>query len=266
MSLVAQALVVATHGVLNGRTWAGDRVLMQPIMPIDEVLAGAGDAQKPVLAVFCESTKAETEGREAQGNMVRAELKVFVYICPGRVDTGDMSEFQLDSTTAGLSLNMVGRQIDAALMASSGLWIDAWRKMVIKITEREARYILVEIENGIRVPTMEICYRVDTVPEPDFGNPMTVAWQKLDSALRQTAEGVTLANLFKAMIEEPAGLPDYVDLVNNHGLTPAGLVGTGLGPVTPAAVDDDGFTVPLEGVDFNSEFDIVTPDPGSFGP
>ena len=259
MSLVSQALVSLTRYVLLGNTWAADRVLEQPVEPIDDLLRGADGAQKPVLAVYVESAKMEVVGRETQGRKGMLDLKVFVYIAPGTTELPEGTAFTLDGRQAGLTLNVVGRQVDAALHFGSDAWISVWRKFVVSVDEREVRYMLVEVENGVKIPTMEICYRCSTIPDPEFGTPVYGAWLALDTALRTAGgEKAVLADLFKAMIENPAGMPDYQDLQVNFGLTDAALAATGLGPV-PGATDDDEETVELEDITNDGDA-IITPE------
>lgn len=256
MSLVSQALVTLTHYVLAGATWADDRIAEQPIDPISDLLRSAASAQKPVIAVYTESMKMQVSGRQTQGEAGDAELKIFVYVAPGKTELPTGTAFSLDGRTAGLTLNVVGRQIDAALHGANDDWISVWRKFVTKISERETRYVLVEVENAVKIPAMEICYRCDTIPDPDFGKPLYGAWLMLDAALRTAGgEKAILADLFKDMIENPTGLPSYELLQRNFELTEAGLVATGLGPVHPLAVDDDtGEPSELEEVTPSSEF------------
>lgn len=260
MSLVSQALVALTHYLLDGQTWADNQIMEQPVEPIDELLRGAGEAQKPVLAVYVESAKMQIQGRETQGEKGMLDLKVFAYIAPGRVKLPDGIGFALDGRQAGLTLNVLGRQIDAALHLGAAAWLPVWRKFVFSIEEREVRYMLVEVENAVKIPTMEICYRCSTIPDPDFGTPLYGAWLALDTALRTAGgEKETLADLFKGMIEAPAGLPDYKDLQANFGLTDAGLAATGLAPV-PGSTTDVGDPVELTQVTPEIDVTIVPED------
>lgn len=260
MSLVAQALVALTHYVLHDRTWAGDRIMEQPVDPIGDLLEQASGGMKPVLAVYVESSKIDVDGRETQGKKGELELKVFVYISPGMTELPEGAAFTLDGRKAGLTLNVVGRQVDAALHFGNPGWIAVWNRFVISVDERMVRYMLVEIENGARVPTMEITYRCCTIPDPDFGTPIYGAWLAFDTALRTAGGDKTLlADLIKGMIENPTGLPDYQDLQMNFGLTDAGLAATGLAPV-PGAVDDDEFPVELEEINLDQSVVIVPED------
>lgn len=248
MSLVSQALCVIAQAIVKGRTWAGDDVLLQPVYPIEEVLKEGRDPA-PVIAVYAEHAKYDVEGRASQGSKTRVELKFIVYNAPGvnritvRPDSNSTDDVEdalivdVDTEKAGLTLNVVARQIDAALHADVALWADCWRKMVVKTEDREVRYILIEIENGVKIPAAEIGYTLATIPDPDFGGVPTQAWALFDTALKSTAEGTVLAQVFNLLITEPAGLPDWKQFRDNFALTTAGMAATGLGPFAGVTTD-----------------------------
>lgn len=249
MSLIAQALCVVAQNIVKGRTWAGDDVLLQPVYPIEEVLKEGRDPA-PVIAVYAEHAKYDVEGRASQGRKTRVEMKFIVYNAPGvnritvRPDSNSTDEVEdalivdVDTEKAGLTLNVVARQIDAALHSDVALWADCWRKMVVTIEDREVRYILIEIENGVKIPAAEIGYTLSTIPDPDFGAAPTAAWTLFDTALKSTAEGTVLAEIFSLLITKPAGLPGWKQFRDNFGLTSAGMASTGLGPYAGVTLTD----------------------------
>lgn len=266
MSMVGQAILISTEGVIKGATWAGDRLLQQPVDPIGQVLRDAGDEPGPVIALYVESSDFDVVGRQSQGRKATVELKIFVYLGPGRVaipkgEGGQDEYFYLDQSTPGLLLNLIGRQVDAAFHGE-GEWVQIWRKFASSISRRRVHYLLVEVENGVKIPTLEISYTLETIPDPDFGVPLTVAWSMLHAKLRTGGEEqLALAELLKAMIVAPEGLPSYRDIQNNLGLTPAALAAIGVGPVHPEAVDPDTGQLPvLEGVNIVGEVTVGGPD------
>jgi hypothetical protein len=271
MSLISQALIIATANVLRGKTWAGDLVFRQPIDPISEVLRTEGETQRPVIAVYVDSAKFTGDGRQTQGSQSAIELKIFVYVAPGRLFLPEETHFVLDSNSAGLTLDVMVRQVDAAFHADQGYdltvvdWLSVWKKLAWKVGDRNVRYVLIEVENGIKIPTVEITYSLSAIPDPNFVGPMTAAWEMFDERLRADGgEGVQMADLFKGMIDPGASIPDYIAFMRNFGLTPEGLAGTGIGPAVPGAVLQPNGTIPeLERIDHEGSAAIVTPEDGA---
>ncbi len=236
MSLVAQALSVTAQNLIIGQTWAGSDVLLQPVDPIGEVLQKQNRDPVPVVAVFVENSMFGVEGRATQGNSSKVNLKVFVYLSPAKREytSGegeDMISFELDQNTAGLTLNVMARMIDAAFHVQENDWTKVWKKMVRSVDGRDVKYVLVEIESpAIRIPVVEISYAINSIPDPDFGVPMTEGWQLFHDALQSSQEGQILAKLFKHLIENPKDLQEFEQIRNNFGLTSAGLEAAGVGP------------------------------------
>lgn len=233
MSLIAQALCITAQNMVKGQTWAADDVLLQPVYPIEQVMEEGREA-RPVIAVYAESSKFDGFGRGSQGVKAVVEIKFIVYNSPGlnrfSIDGVETLEITVDTETAGLTLNVVARQIDSALRKNTPLWADCWRKMVVNIKDRDVRYILIEIENGVKIPAVEIGYTVESIPDPDVVEELYGAWALFDTALRSTDEGVLVAELFKSLIVASAEIPDWQRFRDNFALTPAGLQATGVGP------------------------------------
>lgn len=261
MSLVSQAVVAVTHYLLDGMTWAGSNIWEQPLDPIGDLMAPEEQGTRPVICVYVEKAQAMISGRRTQGDKTEIDLKIIVYVAPGKVKLPDEDAFtfELDGTTAGLTLNVVSRQVDAAFHIGDSGWAAIWKGFVYNLSERIERYLLVEIENGVKIPAIEICYRANCIPDPDFGCPIGGSWLKLDTALRAASDDkAKLADLFKTLIENPTGLPEYKVFQLNDGLTDAGMAVTGLAPV-PGATDENGDPVELEDVDLVATT-VITPE------
>ncbi len=258
MSLVNQAVVMATYYCLKNRTWAADKVFRQPVDPIEQVLRAAEEDQKPVIGVFMEQSRFKHDGRQTQGSKNEAELKIFVYVAPGKVDLPDEVAFVLDTNTAGLTLDIMIRQVDACFHVGDEAWMQIWRKFVPVVKDRQIRYMLIELEEGVKVPTAEICYYLDTVPDPDFVGTMGVAWEMFDTKLRTMGqEAITYADIFKNAIIDPSTVPDYAALIANFGLTREAAAATGLYPYDINSVDAEGNTPELTEVDADGQIVIV---------
>lgn len=254
MSLVSQALVTVVRKALTGRTWAAGNVLEQPVDPLAEMIRdGQGE---PYLAIYSEQTKGEPTGTETQSGVRQVKLKLIAYVPPKVVVEQDEVSFEFDNTGAGLLLNLIGRQADAALHYGNSTWVDLFRKFVLRVEKVETRYLLIELENGVRVPALEACYEVQSVPEPEFGKPLYGAWLQLDTTLRVTTEGAKVADMFKALIESPADLPDYQQFQMSTNLSDAAFRSTGLDPL---AVDDEGAPPTVDDVGADPDIDVGVP-------
>lgn len=255
MSLVGQALVIAGANAIMGKTWADTRVSRQPVDPLDGYFNSDGP-QRPVVAVYVDEAKFDIEGKATSGRKGSLDFKVYVYIVPAVTTHADPStgeiiaDLLLDISTAGMTLDFMGRLVDYAFHSQSP-WVDIWNKLVSSVTSRSEKYALYQTDKGVRIPGLEITYRLETVPDPLYGAKMAdmAGWKMLDDALRQDgADGIMLADFFKAMIElGPDNIPDYKKMQLAFGFTDAATAATGLSPL-PGATDDDGDVVLLQEV------------------
>jgi hypothetical protein len=259
VSLISLATRVVLARMLDGRTWAQSPILDQPLDPIEEVLRAASGKPKPVIAIYTGEAHGQPTGLETQGGCQKVKTIVYAYLPPSKIELPDVVEFTIDNVGSGLALNTIGRQIDAAMHFGNSAWIAVWRRIVVKVDNRVARFVLVEIDKGVKVPCMEVVYDLDCVAEPDFAKPLYGAWLQLDSLLRADgagSEGEMLADHIKGLIENPAGLQDYEVFQGNFGLTDAAFEATGLAPII---TENDGSVPDLEGVDAPMDVEIITP-------
>lgn len=153
-----------------------------------------------------------------------------------------------------MTLNIMARQVENALSKSVEPWSEIWRKLVLSIGDRTYRQILIEIENGVRIPAMELSFALDVLREPEIGSPLTETYQLLDAALRANGDDA-VADVFKAAIENPADLEAYQDAAMQLHMTSAAVGALGIGPITPDAVDEDGAIPALADTDLVPEED-----------
>jgi len=257
VSLISQAILITMKNAMKGRTWAQDRILEQPIDPIVDMLGSGPDQGKPVIAIYAEKVEGKPVGRETQGGEQNIDLKVYVYVPPTRVEVADGMTFEIDNTGAALALNLIGRQVDASFHFGNPEWIGLFRKFVTRIESKVARFVLVEIENSVRIPCLEIAYSLISVADADFGKPLYGAWIELDRLLRQTAEGAALADFMKSLIEQPSGLFDYEQFQMNFGLTDTAMSAIGLGPLI---LTEEGIVPVVVDVDAPVSITIVPPE------
>ncbi len=261
MSMVGQALLMIVARTLSGQT-AAAAVVEQPVEPIVEVMKRSGGSGQPVIAVYVESSESSPVGLETQSGQVETILKVIAYTPPSWRVGDDGVVFENEGTALGL--NILGRQIDRALHYGNESWVKLFRGFAKHIDARKTRYLLIEIEDGIRIPAIEISYCFKrTVQEPEIGVPLFGQWLQLDTALR--AEGETaVADMLKSLIESPAGLQPWQQYQMARNLTDAAFMATGSSPVMidgEFVVDEETDALPpLEEVDAQpDEIDIVAP-------
>lgn len=252
MSIVAQALVfIARKAIIAGETWAGSNVKEQPVDPIGDWYRGGITPSSPLVTVYFE--RAEQEGT---GNGADVDLLVYVYLPPSTVTLPDGTVYAADASNAGMTLNVICRQIERAVLYADNEWGNLFRRFVLNVDaiRRSTRPIIIEIEDGVRIPAMELKYGVSTMPDPKIGAALTNTWIALDTSLRGSGNSV-VADIFKALIETPDSVPDYRLLQVQEGLSDAALYGVGVGPAAEGAVDDDGELPPLLTADIIPESD-----------
>lgn len=258
MSLISLATRTILLELLRNRTWAEERVLDQPVDPIQDVLRGADERGKPVIAVYTGKAEGKPVGHDTQGGVQSIDLMVYVYLPPRKIELPETVTFEIDNTGAGLALNVMGRQIDAALHSGNAPWVKLWRKFVLSVESRTDRFVLVEIERGLPVPCLEMKYQLRAVAEADFAKPLYGAWKELDTLLRAStiAGSANLADLIKVLIESPAGLFDYERFQLNYGLTDEAYMAIGLAPL---ATNEDRSVPDVEEIDARPDELVMTP-------
>ncbi|RWC91653.1 MAG: hypothetical protein EOS72_03080 [Mesorhizobium sp.] len=262
MSLIALATRVVLVRLLAGRTWAQDPVLDSPLDPIEEILRAANGQPKPVIAVYTSESKGKPVGLETQGGKQSVRTAVYVYLPPSKVTLPEGVAFEIDNVGSGLALSTMGRQIDAAMHLGNTPWLKIWRRFVTCIDEKTSRFVLVEVQSGVKIPCMEVIYELDCVADADFAKPLYGAWLDLDTLLRADGadtEGEMLANHIKSLIEKPEGLHPYEVFQANFGLMDAAYEATGLAPLAGSLDPDSGESPLLNSVDAPQQTEIVPP-------
>lgn len=244
--LITQAAVTLLRKVLENQTWADGRVAEQPVDPVREVLDGQTDEenQRPYIAVYVENASSDVIGHDQTGQFTEATIKISIIVGPGIIRVNDDYIAQLDSKTAGMAVNMVGRQVYNAMRSGNSQWVSLWHQLCRDIKKISSRFMLVEIEDPVRVPCLEITMVAQLLPEPTIGAPMTKFWQAFTAAI--TADGgQDLAQTLQDLIEKPDGLPSYALLQSQMGYTDAALAATGIAPLDADSVDPETGEPPL---------------------
>lgn len=262
MSLVSFGLRLAVCRLLEGRTWAQERIHNSPIDPVTEVVRGDDDGTvdpRPLIAVFTNDEKGGNEGRDIGGRAGSLDLIFFIYLPPDRIEIndGDMV-FESREPGGAMALDLLWHQCRTALLFGTAAWRQVYERFVNKVTDVRARPILIETERGSRIPAKEVILTLDVVPEPDLGKPMTVAWQALDAAMRADDNAAPLADLIKGMIEQPDDLSSWELQRANLAVSEATIQALGLAPMDPT---ETGEAAELEEIEFSGE-NVVEPPVG----
>lgn len=258
--MITIALRTVLCRILEGRTWAAERVFDSPLDPLAEVGRVIDVKQQPCIAVYSQEAKGKPTGLETQGGKQAVKMVVAVYLPPSAIKTPNGTVLEIDNVGSALALDTLGRQVDAAMHFGEKAWVAIWRSFVLNIVEKTSRFVLISIENGVRIPCLEVEYELDCVADAEFATPLYGAWQKLDAQLRIAGPGsedVKIADHLKKLIEEPAGLHDYEQFQANFALSDEAFATTGLNPV--ATVEETGDVPTLEGVDAPPEITVEGP-------
>lgn len=261
MSLVSFGLRLAACRLLAGQTWAQERILNSPLDPVDDVVrqdnGGAVDP-RPLIAVFTNDEKGSNEGKDIGGRPGTLDLIFFIYLPPDRVeiDAGDMV-FETRTPGGAMALDLIWHQCRMALLFGPTAWRAVYERFVNKVTDVRARPILIETEKGARIPAKEVVLTIDVVPEPDLGKPLNANWLALDAAMRADDSAAPLADLIKAMIEEPSNLASWQLERANLAVSVATIRALGLAPVDPT---ETGEPAELEEIEYSGENVVAPPD------
>lgn len=255
MALVGQAMVMVVARALREQTWAGDRVFEQPVNPLPMVLQGNPRVGQPAIAVYVEQVEGDPRQLETQRGAQKVGLKVVVYAPPKVKVESDGETLAFDADGAGLVLNLMQRQVLSALQHGNGPWVGLFRQLTTKSTSRKSRFLLIEFEDGVRLPSAELAIDVEAIPEPDFGRGLYGPWVSLDGLLRDDGQSA-VADLLKNAIEQPNDLPEWALLQAQNNLTDAAYRAIGLAPL---AVTEEGAAPALSAVEIPTDIEVVPP-------
>ena len=253
MSLVSLALRLVTARMLAGQTWAESHIFDSPVDPIDAATSGGVLPDAPWLAIYTGDVTTQIPGKQTQGAEHSIDLMIYSYLPPAdfAIDGGLTISARTEGGAA--ALDILGRQIEAALRFGAQPWTDIWQRLVVSIESSKSRPVLIELEKGPTIQCREVVYTINTVPDPNFGVPLYGGWAMLKDAMDGDAASAPIAGLFAALIAGPADLPSWQQAeamlgasyaaVRAAGLTPQGETETGEPHVLAGIVLEQG-TVP----------------------
>lgn len=230
MSLAALVLRIATVYALRGETLAKDRVLDEPLDPLEDAIGASG----PVIAVFAGGISSTIQGRDLIGAETELDLVIQTYLPDGIEASAAGRTIKLDARGSGaaMALNVIERQITRTLAGGSSAWAELWRRFALRIVSSEAQpFILRQGDGGgaVRASAREITLAVETLCDPPIGEPLPELWTDVFAEMRKHAELAAVVDWLELEAVSPGELPAWRQAQASLGLSGPGVSGIGLG-------------------------------------
>lgn len=239
MNLTSLALRIAAAGAIKGATWAGDRVATQPIDP----LANLSKEKKPLIAIYTGDSGAEqVRGRDLTSADHFVTLIIQIYL-PPRIAVDGVGEIDTTNEFSEVVIEIVGRQIEIALMQSETAWAKIWRDIVFEIVGVNSKPYLIQSDKGPRAVAREVQWSVNTVSSPAFGPPSGV-WIDFLAAVETDELSAPMRPLIEAAIRGE-NMPDWKRAIYSAGMRLA--AGRKIG-ISPADLKAAGEAAPLASI------------------
>jgi hypothetical protein len=240
--------------LLLNQTWAGSDIYDQPIDPLDLMMSRESDARnRAAISVYTHSQDSKDDGEGSQAETQTIDARILIYAPSGRIEIPDSVNLALDADSVGLTLNLMARQCEAAIHRNVEPWSEMWRQVSRNFIRTNSRYLLLETEDGVRFPTVEIQYSINCIPEPKFNcDELYGNWKLFDAALREGGSPtlVAIADMMKSSIVAPESLLPGEAFQINHQTTNQETRNLGFGLIEGAGdtlLEDIGVSVePLE--------------------
>lgn len=231
MSLARIALRVLTVLAIKDRTMAEERVKDSSIVDLE---AGILNAPKPIALVYTDSSEFVPTGRDIWGGQGSTTLVILLAVAGATQLDGGEVEFAFPHTDASieLSLDVMERQIQAALMDPDSLWAQRWRGVVANITKWSSKRGG-STKEGARFGARQIIIEVETYHDPIPGRTIEGEWATLMAALTDDstpADTKSLAGPLLALMQGQP-IPNWKRNMMHFGIDRPALRGMGLAPV-----------------------------------
>lgn len=238
MALAAYAIALSAHQALKGATWAEDRVFLEPSEPLK--------IDAPTLVIYCAEADSPVESKDILGATAGVSLRIeillpeTVKLTPGVVPApGEVAV----TRSAAFVFGIINRQIDNALGGQS-VWAELFRGFALRFQHFAQGADLYQVENGRKVLARVRQYVVETLREPDIGQPPGGLWSDLIAAMQGASPDLSLYADTLAAVIAGAALPEWLSFAGSTGLLlgdadAIGLAfndpdgGIDLGPVDP---------------------------------
>lgn len=200
--LVAFATAFAATRALRGRTFAEDRVRLEPKTPVE--------VKQPTIVVYAAHGRAHLNGRELlEATICRPRFELFL---PSSVEaSAGAANWTLDTdASAALAFACFWRQCEIALQADQSVWANLFRAIVLDITTVESASDLFETEKGAKIGARVVELTVDPINEPRIGVAPEGVWADFLAAMRTEGNEIaSLADLVESQIVGGASLGDW---------------------------------------------------------
>jgi len=239
VSLVALASRIILIEAIRDKTWAGDYVRNAPLDPVPGLLRDATGT--PLITVYTGIIKSKPDGRNLIGSEMQDRIEVVLQIyLPGSDLDDDGADLNIGRAGAAFAVDVIWRQIVAALQRDiDNPWSRLWARLIVCYEDFDSRPVLIEVENGVRIPCREISLMCRTLPEPAFGVALNSFWADLDTVLRagigedptlEQQERLMAADTLRSLITEPGDLPSWRQAAAVMGWSIGAARASGLAP------------------------------------
>jgi len=238
MSLVPLALRIITTRMLAGQTWAGSNIYDSPVDPVSGPLEEAFEPGQPWIAIYVSDNEVEVVERQTQGTKQSIDLVLYSYM-PMASFTVDTIKISTRDEGGAAALDIIGRQVEAAMRFGPSPWVDLWKKFVVSIGMMKTRPVLVQLETGTALQCRETIISLTAIPDPQFGMPVYGYWTDLFTAMAADPAAAPLVPLMTALITDPANLPDWREAMALLDSSYPAMRAAGLTPQDPTQITDD---------------------------
>lgn len=241
MSLSRAILRLTAVQAIKGQTLAEARVYNSDLDPLDHRMSAE---KQPVIVIFTDDQQEELGHR---GDMAQGQGSVDLVIeiaiagntfVAGTDDEAQEVQVSIGETDAGMefTLDLLERQIIAALTAGVGPWPDLWRVFCTKILRRVSRRGG-SAESGTRFAARQIVLTCETLIEPPPGVTYAdSAWSRLIDAVAAEPGLSILAPILRAELSGNSA-SDWAQAARLLGVNLDTVSALGLGAVAGLGED-----------------------------
>lgn len=178
MSLVRSALRMTLVEALTDRTMAGGNVRDSMIAPLND----ADDNQTPEIVVTTDDIEFEPNAALLSGRgalEITCSTAVTQRMDPSDAPEGYRSNIPLTDAGLEFALDILSRQIQAALADPENPWADAMMGLCVSKPTLVAERRGAARRDGLRFAGRELVLRVQPIADPYPGRPLSAPWTRV---------------------------------------------------------------------------------------